>query len=100
MVLLFLSVLLHEFGHSFAARAVDGDSHEIMLWPLGGLASCDIPQTPRAHLINRRQAGPLVNAILFLAAGEVLAYFHVLAPMKPWWDPYELRLTSLLGDRR
>jgi Zn-dependent protease len=92
MALLFLSVLLHEFGHSFAARAVDGDSHEIMLWPLGGLASCDIPQTPRAHLITA-MGGPLVNMILFLAAGGVLVYFHVYPPMNPWWDPYEMRLS-------
>ncbi len=37
--LLFVSVLLHEFGHCFAARWVDGDATEIMIWPLGGLAS-------------------------------------------------------------
>jgi stage IV sporulation protein FB len=92
MGLLFLSVLLHEFGHSFAARAVDGDSHEIMLWPLGGLASCDIPQTPRAHLITAA-GGPFVNALLFAIAGGVMAYFHVLPPMDPWWDPYDLRLS-------
>lgn len=93
MILLFISVLLHEFGHSFAARAVDGDSHEIMLWPLGGLASCDIPQTPRAHLITAL-AGPLVNMALFLIAGGVLIYFHLRPPLSPLWDPYELLLSS------
>ncbi len=98
MLLLFLSVLLHEFGHSFAARAVDGDSHEIMLWPLGGLASCDIPQTPRAHLITAA-GGPLVNALLFVAAASVLIYFHVSPPLNPWWDPYTLSLDSWSGSR-
>ena len=97
MLLLFVSVLLHEFGHSFAARAVDGDSHEIMLWPLGGLASCDIPQTPRAHFITAA-GGPLVNALLFLASAGVLAYFHVRPPMSPLWDPYDLHLLSLDGS--
>jgi Zn-dependent protease len=91
MGLLFISVLMHEFGHSFAARAVDGDSHEIMLWPLGGLASCDIPQTPRAHLITA-MAGPLVNMALCLAAGGVVLYFHGRPPMWPWWDPYDAPL--------
>ena len=97
MLLLFLSVLLHEFGHSFAARAVEGDSHEIMLWPLGGLASCDIPQTPRAHLITAA-AGPFVNLLLFVAAGGVLVYFHIRPPMNPWWDPYDLHLLYIGGD--
>jgi stage IV sporulation protein FB len=96
MVLLFLSVLLHEFGHSFAARAVEGDSHEIMLWPLGGLASCDIPQTPRAHLITAA-AGPFVNLLLFMIAGGVIIYNGYLPPMWPWWDPYACLLDYLRG---
>src|ERR1051326_6581291 len=37
-VILFVSVLLHEFGHCFAARYVEGDAKEILMWPLGGLA--------------------------------------------------------------
>src|SRR5437588_203053 len=32
--LLFLSVLLHELGHCFAARSVDGDAVEVLLRPL------------------------------------------------------------------
>ena len=40
----------------------------------------------------------MVNAVLFLAAGGVLAYFDVLAPMKPTWDPYELSLQTLHGS--
>ena len=48
--LMFLSILLHEFGHVFAARAVGGDCEEVILWPLGGLAMCDLPHAPRAHL--------------------------------------------------
>ncbi|CAN5220574.1 hypothetical protein BH10PLA2_BH10PLA2_31710 [soil metagenome] len=98
MGILFLAVLVHEFGHSFAARAVDGDSHEIMLWPLGGLASCDIPQTPRAHLITAA-GGPFVNLVLFGIAGGVLAiYFRAGPPMSPFWDPYTAPLLQLGGD--
>src|SRR5947209_13355780 len=48
---LFFSVLLHEFGHCFAARFVQGDASEVLLWPLGGLANCDVPHTPRANFI-------------------------------------------------
>src|SRR5262249_59674786 len=41
--LLLFSVLLHEFGHCFGARLVDGDANEVLLWPLGGLAYVDVP---------------------------------------------------------
>src|SRR5947208_1176837 len=63
MFLLFGSVLLHEFGHCFAARSVDGDASEILLWPLGGLAFCDVPHTPRAHIVTVL-GGPMVNLFL------------------------------------
>src|SRR5262245_59066634 len=69
MGLLFISVLIHEFGHCFAARSVDGDANEVLLWPLGGLANCDVPNTPRAHFLTAA-GGPLANLLLcVLAAG-------------------------------
>src|SRR6266540_3573958 len=66
-LVLFLSVLLHEFGHCFGARAVNGDAQEILMWPLGGLAAVDIPHTPRANFITTL-CGPAVNFVLALAA--------------------------------
>src|SRR5258708_6517885 len=38
MSILFVIILLHEFGHCFAARWVGGDAEEILMHPLGGLA--------------------------------------------------------------
>ena len=38
LFLVFFSVLLHEFGHCFAARWVGGDANDILMHPLGGLA--------------------------------------------------------------
>jgi Zn-dependent protease len=70
MGLMFLSVLLHEFGHCFAARRVGGDAHEVLLWPLGGLANVDVPHSARAHFVVAA-AGPLVN--LLLGAGCLAA---------------------------
>jgi stage IV sporulation protein FB len=83
--LLFVSVLLHEFGHCFAARWVDGDADEIMMWPLGGLANVDIPQEPRAYFITAA-AGPAVN---FLLAGlcVLLLAFAADHSYQPWWNP-------------
>src|SRR5882724_7785177 len=67
LVLMFLSVLLHEFGHCFGARLVDGDANEILIWPLGGLAYVEVPHTPRANFITTLM-GPLVNVGLCIIA--------------------------------
>jgi Zn-dependent protease len=84
--LLFMSVLLHEFGHCFGARLVDGEAREIMLWPLGGLAHVDVPHTPRANGIATA-AGPIVNLVIFLAAGIFLFAHSVRPPVNPFWIP-------------
>ncbi len=60
---LFVIVLLHEFGHCFACRAVGGEADDILMWPLGGLAFVMPPDTPRANLITTL-GGPGVNAVL------------------------------------
>jgi Zn-dependent protease len=61
---LFAIVLLHEFGHQLACRSVGGQTHDIILWPLGGVAYVSPPQRPGAQLWSIA-AGPLVNVILF-----------------------------------
>src|SRR5690348_14191000 len=38
MIMLFLIVLLHEFGHCFTARWVGGEAEDILMHPLGGVA--------------------------------------------------------------
>jgi Zn-dependent protease len=42
---------------------VGGRADEILLWPLGGLASCSPPERPNAHLWTAL-GGPLVNVAL------------------------------------
>jgi Zn-dependent protease len=83
--MLFVSVLLHEFGHCFAARSVDGDAREVLLWPLGGLASVELPNVPRAHFITAAM-GPAVNLGLCVVAVGVL-YFLSEKPIAPPWNP-------------
>lgn len=85
MGLAFFAVLLHELGHCFAAWRVEGDAREVLLWPLGGLASCDIPQTPRAHFITAA-GGPAANVILCLVCAGILACSSLMPPLEPTWD--------------
>jgi Zn-dependent protease len=82
LTLLFFSVLLHEFGHCFGARLVDGEANEVLLWPLGGLARCDVPHTPRANFITSA-AGPLMNLLLCILCAGVLAF----CSLRPSFDP-------------
>jgi len=71
---LFVLVLLHEFGHCIACRATGGTADEILIWPLGGLASCMPEPNWKANLITT-VGGPLVNLVLWpvLALGLLAA---------------------------
>ncbi len=91
MALLFFSVLLHEFGHCFAARVMDGEADEVMLWPLGGLAFAkSLPHTWRAHLVFAA-GGPLMDLAKCIVVGLVLFFvFDFLPPLNPLWYPYRI----------
>lgn len=65
---LFLLVLLHEYGHCMVCRRMGGEADEILMWPLGGLASCLPPDDWRAHFWTTA-GGPLVNAALLVPLG-------------------------------
>lgn len=83
MLLLFTSVFLHEFGHCFGARAVGGDASDILIWPLGGLATVDVPHTPRANFITTA-AGPAVNLVLCLISVGLMFFVY---NVQPQWSP-------------
>ena len=65
---LFGLVLLHEYGHCFACRRIGGEADHILMWPLGGLASCLPPHGWKPELITTL-GGPAVNAALVLPLG-------------------------------
>jgi Zn-dependent protease len=95
--LLFGSVLLHEFGHCFGARAVNGDASEVLIWPLGGLASVDVPHTPGANFLTAL-AGPAVNLGLCILCALLLAFAVDQSYQPPWsplWYPWRY---SAAGD--
>jgi Zn-dependent protease/CBS domain-containing protein len=72
MVLLFLCVLLHEFGHIFTARTFGVPTPYVTLLPIGGVAQLErIPEEPGQEFLIAI-AGPLVNiaiTILLVAVG-------------------------------
>ncbi len=63
MAVLFTIVLLHEFGHCFAARWTGGSADRIVMLPFGGLALVQPPDTWRANLITTI-GGPAVNVLI------------------------------------
>jgi stage IV sporulation protein FB len=65
----FLFVVVHEFGHAFAARILGVRVTDVTIWPLGGMARLeDVPLTGRIE-IGIAAAGPLAN---LAAAGALL----------------------------
>jgi Zn-dependent protease/CBS domain-containing protein len=65
-LLLFTSVLLHELGHSFAARKQGINVHSITLFLFGGMASLERESATPAGAFWVAIAGPLVSVALFM----------------------------------
>ncbi len=90
LVIVFGLVLLHEYGHCFACRWVEGEADEIMLWPLGGLAYCRPPHQWKAELITVL-GGPGVNAVLLVPLGVLSIVvnggweYAIFNPFVPNW---------------
>jgi stage IV sporulation protein FB len=98
VAILFLIVLLHEFGHCFVARWVGGSAEDILMHPLGGLAMSRPPRRPLPTFLTVA-GGPAVNVLICIAAGSAYGgMVHHLPswnPFRPspiyrlgtWWDP-------------
>lgn len=92
---LFLSIFLHELGHAFAARKMGGECREVILWPLGGLAPCQVPENWRAHLVVAA-GGPLVT--LAILAVSWLVFDVVLGAPPENLTPTQLLLWGVSRD--
>jgi Zn-dependent protease len=83
VTMLFAVILLHEFGHCFAARSVGGNADEILMTPLGGLAMAMAPRRPWAQFVTVA-GGPAVNVVICLICGLGLYLTIGIFPLGPW----------------
>jgi Zn-dependent protease len=77
VVLLYVSVLIHELSHSLVARGFGLPVRRILLYPLGGFSEIEQePPTPgREFLVSA--AGPLLSLVL-AGLGYVVGIFNLL----------------------
>jgi len=84
-ILLFLSILLHELGHSLVALKMGIPIHEITLFVFGGVAQMEEEPEDSIDQFKIAVAGPLVSltlSLLFLIFFLMVSGISTLSPLK------------------
>mmetsp|Transcript_64384 Transcript_64384/g.181196 ORF Transcript_64384/g.181196 Transcript_64384/m.181196 type:complete len:440 (-) Transcript_64384:45-1364(-) len=83
--LLYLTVLVHEFGHGTMSRCLGGEIDHILLWPFGGICFSSRPEEENATLLVK-------NDFKVVAAGPAT---HI--PQTLFWALVGLLLVTVLN---
>ena len=82
---IFGCVLLHELGHSMAARQFGIETSSIVLLPIGGIATLErMPRKPQQELWIA-VAGPLVNVVIAATLLLSMGFIQAVAPSMVGW---------------
>ncbi|WP_299484579.1 site-2 protease family protein [Acaryochloris sp. IP29b_bin.137] len=81
-LLLFVSVLLHELGHSLVARSQGIKVNSITLFLFGGIASIDEEAKTPEHAFQVAIAGPAVSLSLFFLLGLIAEFAASDSPVQ------------------
>ncbi len=87
LLILFVSVLAHEFGHAAASLRASGNAELALVGPLGGLSWPTMPHEPHLELLSAL-AGPAINLAVWLVTAPMLLLAGVnlldlLHPVQP-----------------